>query len=56
MASKTEGTKILNRCEPCKFFHTEVREGGGWFPMTNRDRFIEALHRTASMNGRRRYE
>ena len=30
MASKTEGTKILNRCEMCKYFHVEVREGGGW--------------------------
>ena len=30
MASRTEGTKILNHCEPCKYFHTEVHEGGGW--------------------------
>lgn len=30
MASKTEGTKILNHCDPCKYFHVEVREGGGW--------------------------
>lgn len=29
MASKTEGTKILNHCDPCKYFHVEVREGGG---------------------------
>lgn len=29
MASKAEGTKILNNCERCKYFHTEVREGGG---------------------------
>ena len=26
------------------------------FPMTNRDRMIEALRGTVSMNGRRRYE
>lgn len=30
MASKTEGTKIINNCERCKYFRTEVREGGGW--------------------------
>lgn len=24
MASKTEGTKILNHCERCKYFHTEL--------------------------------
>ena len=30
MASKTEGIKILNNCELCKYFHLEVREGGGW--------------------------
>lgn len=29
MTSKTEDTKILNNCEPCKYFHVEVREGGG---------------------------
>lgn len=29
MASRTEGTKIINHCERCKYFHTEVREGGG---------------------------
>lgn len=30
MTSKTEGTKILNHCEPCKYFHLEVQPGGGW--------------------------
>lgn len=30
MASKTGGTKILNHCELCKYFHLEVQEGGGW--------------------------
>lgn len=30
MASKTGGTKILNHCERCKYFHIEVRQGGGW--------------------------
>ena len=30
MTSKKGGTKILNHCEPCKYFHVEVREGGGW--------------------------
>lgn len=30
MASKTEGKKILNHCERCKYFHVEVQEGGGW--------------------------
>lgn len=30
MTSRTEGTKIINHCEQCKYFHTEVREGGGW--------------------------
>ena len=30
MASKTEGTKILNHCELCKHLHFEVQEGGGW--------------------------
>ena len=29
MASKTEGTKILNNCELCKYFYLEVQEGGG---------------------------
>ena len=23
MASKTGGTKILNHCEPCKYFHVK---------------------------------
>ena len=30
MESKTEGTKILNHCELCKYFQLEVQEGGGW--------------------------
>lgn len=30
MASKTEGIKILNHCELCKYFHLEVQDGGGW--------------------------
>ena len=29
MASRTGGTKILNHCELCKYFHIEVRQGGG---------------------------
>ena len=29
MTSKTGGTKILNYCERCKYFHLEVQEGGG---------------------------
>lgn len=30
MTSKTGGTKILNHCELCKYFHIEVRQGGRW--------------------------
>lgn len=30
MESKTGGTKILNHCEQCKYFHTEVIDGGWW--------------------------
>lgn len=30
MTSRTGGKKILNHCEPCKYFNVEVREGGGW--------------------------
>ena len=29
IASEPGGTKILNHCEPCKYHHIEVREGGG---------------------------
>lgn len=29
MASKTEGTNLLNHCYLCKYFHLEVQEGGG---------------------------
>lgn len=30
MTSKTGGKKFHNHCELCKYFHIEVREGGGW--------------------------
>lgn len=30
MASEPGGTKILNHCELCKYFHLEVQQGGGW--------------------------
>jgi hypothetical protein len=29
MANKTGGTKILNHCELCKYFHLEVQQDGG---------------------------
>ena len=29
-ASEPGGTKIINHCELCKYYHIEVREGGGW--------------------------
>lgn len=30
MISRTGNKKFHNNCEKCKYFHVEVREGGGW--------------------------
>lgn len=29
MTSRTEDKKVHNQCNLCKYFHIEVREGGG---------------------------
>lgn len=28
--SRTGDKKVINHCEPCKHFHLEVQQGGGW--------------------------